>query len=318
MYLYVRSFKEEITFRKAWPHFIMAAVYAVLAIYLFNTVGARYPKGHDVPPEVLQAPSSIIRVTLRIVQMLTYFFLSLRTLSSYQRSIHQLFSETSRINLEWVRWLINGFLILLFIKIVNYVWMLQAPAHFDLLMLILTAVVTPYIYLATFKGVTQPTLWQLQPGVGKEKIQEEIREVQAIESHKDQDDGSNPKPGLSKEKMDAIVARTVGLMEQEKLYQETELTLQNLADKLQVPSYQVSQAINDGLKKNFYDLVNSYRVEEAKRLLLDPRNRNYKILSVGFDAGFNSKTTFNTVFKKFTGVSPSDFRDRQNAEAVHA
>ena len=107
-------------------------------------------------------------------------------------------------------------------------------------------------------------------------------------------------------------------MEIEKLYQETELTLQQLSDKLQLPTYQVSQAINDGLKKNFYDLVNGYRVEEAKRLLRDPKNMNYTVLSVGFDAGFNSKTTFNTVFKKFTGYTPTEFRNKDKEMTVLA
>jgi AraC-like DNA-binding protein len=72
------------------------------------------------------------------------------------------------------------------------------------------------------------------------------------------------------------------------------------------------------MKKNFYDLVNGYRVEEAKRLLLDPKNTNYTILSVGFEAGFNSKTTFNTVFKKFTGLTPTDFRKKELNSSVAA
>ena len=105
-------------------------------------------------------------------------------------------------------------------------------------------------------------------------------------------------------------------MDKEKLFQETELTLQQLAQKLNVPTYQVSQTLNEGMKKNFYDLINGYRVEEAKRLLLDSKNMNYTILSVGFEAGFNSKTTFNTVFKKFTGLTPTDYRDKQKAAAV--
>jgi len=70
------------------------------------------------------------------------------------------------------------------------------------------------------------------------------------------------------------------------------------------------------LKKSFYDVINSYRVEEAKRLLLDEKNRNYTILSVGFEAGFNSKTTFNPVFKKFTGVTPTEYRDNKTRVAV--
>jgi AraC-like DNA-binding protein len=83
-----------------------------------------------------------------------------------------------------------------------------------------------------------------------------------------------------------------------------------------VPAYQVSQAINEGLKKTFYDLVNGSRVEEAKRLLLDPKNKNIKIMAVAFDSGFNSKTTFNTVFKKFTGLTPTDFKEQNAREVV--
>jgi len=84
--------------------------------------------------------------------------------------------------------------------------------------------------------------------------------------------------------------------------------LSQLADRLQVPTHQVSQAINEGTNKNFYDLVNGYRVTEAKRLLVDPKNEHFTILSIGFEAGFNSKTTFNTVFKKFTQLTPTEYR----------
>ena len=70
------------------------------------------------------------------------------------------------------------------------------------------------------------------------------------------------------------------------------------------------------MNKNFYDLVNGCRVEEAKRLLLDPKNKNYTILSIGFEAGFNSKTTFNTIFKKFTGLTPTEYKDRQKQAFV--
>jgi AraC-like DNA-binding protein len=66
--------------------------------------------------------------------------------------------------------------------------------------------------------------------------------------------------------------------------------------------------INEEFLVNFYDFVNKYRVEEAKRLLLD-NNRNYKIIAIAYEVGFNSKATFNRVFKKFTGLTPSDFKE---------
>ena len=117
-------------------------------------------------------------------------------------------------------------------------------------------------------------------------------------------------PGAAAVKHDGIISRINTLMEKEKLYQEPELTLQLLSEKLQTPSYLTSQAINEGLKKSFYDLVNGYRIEEAKRLLVDPRNSGFTILSIGFDAGFNSKTTFHTVFKKFTGLTPTEYQKK--------
>jgi YesN/AraC family two-component response regulator len=110
-------------------------------------------------------------------------------------------------------------------------------------------------------------------------------------------------------KMEDMMRRVDRLMEEEKLYQEPELTLQQLAEKLELPTYQVSVILNEGMQKSFYDLVNGHRVEEAKRLLLDRKNLHYTILSVGFEAGFNSKTTFNTVFKKFTGFTPTEYRE---------
>jgi YesN/AraC family two-component response regulator len=178
------------------------------------------------------------------------------------------------------------------------------------------AVATPYIYMATYKGIVQPTIWQLQR-TDKETVQEEMQQAEQIDTQIVIQEKPKPaKTGFSIEKIGDIAAKIMVLMEQEKLYQETELTLQQLATKLRLPTYQVSQIINEGLKKNFYDLVNGYRVEEAKRLLQDPKNENYTILSVGFEAGFNSKTTFNTVFKKFTGMSPTEFRDKKKVTTV--
>lgn len=222
-------------------------------------------------------------------------------LNKYQRSIRQLFSDVSQINLNWVRWLVNGYLVFVIVTIIAYSLILKYPANFSLWVLMIGSVVTVYIYMAAWKGISQSTLWQVKPGINKEVIEEKMQEAEQVVSKKTTD-----------KKYEDVVSRIIFLMENEKLYQETELTLLDLANKLELPSYQVSQAINEGLDKSFYDVINGYRVEEAKRLLADPKNLNYTILSVGFEAGFNSKTTFNTVFKKFTGLTPTDFRNRLN------
>jgi len=312
LYLYVCSFKKLITWKKALPHFIPFLLFTLISYFMINYLAGLYPGAVDLPEAVLKNPASYLISTLRLSLLVIYCFLARRTLFSYQRSLQQLFSDTSRINLDWVRWLINGFLIIVILSIILVALMFVYPAHLNLLLALIVALLAPYFYLAAYKGITQPTIWQNKPGINKEQVVEEFKEAEKLEEVSEQKEKTRQqKAGLFDGKMEEIAARIVTAMEVEKLFQETELTLQNLADKLSCPSYQISLAINDGLNKNFYDLVNGYRVEEAKKLLLSEKNRNYTILSVGFEAGFNSKTTFNTVFKKFTGFTPSEFRSRQ-------
>jgi len=319
LYLYLRSFKEKITFKKAWPHFIITFVYVGLAYWNLSIMGKRYPDAVEVPGEVLNSPSTLFIAFSKSVQQILYYFLARRALKSYQRSINHIFSETSRINMNWAKYLINGYLFLNVFFLVIFPIMLRFPEYFNLLLLINMAIASPYIYIATYKGVTQPTIWQTQIAISKETAVVEMKEAEVIEaSIEASNNGKHIKeesPARQDGRLDGLVTRIRALMEDEKLYQETELTLHQLATKLEVPTYMVSQALNEGMKKNFYDLVNGYRVEEAKRLLLDAGNRNYTILSVGFEAGFNSKTTFNTVFKKFTGLTPTDFRDKERVMA---
>jgi AraC-like DNA-binding protein len=311
LYLYVRSFKEVITWKKALPHFIFFFAYFFVACGVGLVLGGNYPLAKNMPPEVVRNPYVITASVVRLLQMLTYYFLAYRTLHSYNRSINQLFSETSKIDLAWVKWLLNGYLFLVFTIMGLYFILLKFPQYFSLFLLLNAAISTVYIYISTFKGISQPTIWQLQK-TNKEEVEKEIIEAEKIEEEIiEQEKPKSAKTGLAKNKIDDIIKKITSLMLHEKVYTETELTLQQLANRLQFPTYQVSQAINEGMEKNFYDLVNGYRVEEAKRLLLDPKNANYTILSIGFEAGFNSKTTFNTVFKKFTGLTPTEFREKR-------
>lgn len=314
LYLYVRSFKETITWKKAWPHFVLFVLYLPLGAWVYVDVGSQYPLSKEIPPEVPSHLLSIIPVSIRLLQRIAYFFLARRELLSYQKSIRHLYSETSRINLNWVKWLIYGFLLLTLGTVAGYSLILKYPNYFKLWVLIIGSLNTIYIYAATFKGIRQATLWQLNSSQNREIVEKEMQEAETLNTNVSTHVEAKAHKGtLSNDKMEEIVHRLTALMKAEKTYLESELSLQNLSQKLNTPSYQISQAINEKLNKNFYDLVNGYRVEEAKRLLADPRNKNYTILSVAFEAGFNSKTTFNTVFKKFTGLTPTDFREQRNA-----
>jgi len=97
------------------------------------------------------------------------------------------------------------------------------------------------------------------------------------------------------------------LMEARKIYLEPELTLTELAKKIGTNASQLSKVINGVYGKSFNDYVNEFRVQEAIRLLQTPAYRNFSLLAIAYDAGFNSKSTFNRAFKKVTGKNPKDY-----------
>jgi AraC-like DNA-binding protein len=112
---------------------------------------------------------------------------------------------------------------------------------------------------------------------------------------------------LSAAELEAWKEKTERLIVGEALYKNPELTLSILAKKLQTNASFLSKVINNGFGVNFNDFINGFRVREVKTLLADPANLNITIMSLAYEAGFNSKATFNRAFKKLTGENPKDF-----------
>ncbi|SNC61040.1 AraC-type DNA-binding protein [Hymenobacter gelipurpurascens] len=102
----------------------------------------------------------------------------------------------------------------------------------------------------------------------------------------------------------------VAALEQDHLYRNPDLTLDVLAQHLGLTSNMVSQLLNAGLGQSFHDVVNGYRLEEVKRRLLTPDVQRLTVLALALEAGFNSKTTFNRVFKEKTGCTPKDYQKK--------
>ena len=98
------------------------------------------------------------------------------------------------------------------------------------------------------------------------------------------------------------------LMTDHEPYLDSELNLVKLADLMSISSHQLSYLINTGFNENFFQYINTYRVEKAKTLLLNSEKNNLSILGIAFESGFNSKTSFNTTFKKITNKTPSEFK----------
>jgi YesN/AraC family two-component response regulator len=97
-------------------------------------------------------------------------------------------------------------------------------------------------------------------------------------------------------------------MSEEKLYTDTTLSLDSLAQKLDIKRHYLSEAINRCTKKSFNTFINEYRIKEAIRLLSKSDAKNFSIDQIAFDSGFNNRISFHRVFKKITGLSPTEFR----------
>ncbi|MCU0285813.1 MAG: helix-turn-helix domain-containing protein [Acidobacteria bacterium] len=113
---------------------------------------------------------------------------------------------------------------------------------------------------------------------------------------------------LLPETVEEVLPRLIQLMEKEKVFLKADINLKSLAQRLNVHYNYLSQIINEKLNHSFNDFINSYRIEEAKKKLLAPGENDKTILDIAYDTGFYSKSVFNTAFKKFTGMTPSEFK----------
>jgi AraC-like DNA-binding protein len=142
----------------------------------------------------------------------------------------------------------------------------------------------------------------------KEVYPYDMQELESISAViNDKNSSTLSKLRFTEAKLTDLKAQLTALMENNKLYLDSEIGLPELAKEMNISSHDLSYVLNDGFGVNFSQFINSYRIDEAKQLMLSEKYRHLNILGIAYNAGFNSKTTFNTTFKKETGLSPSQF-----------
>lgn len=115
---------------------------------------------------------------------------------------------------------------------------------------------------------------------------------------------------LSDEDISLYKEKIIKITEEDEVYLSYDLTQANFAQKIGLSSQHLSEVLYFGFNKNFYQFINYYRINEAKKILESSTNKELKILAVAFDSGFKSKTTFNRVFKEQTGLTPTQYRKK--------
>lgn len=231
------------------------------------------------------------------IQGLVYMYSTLAILFKYSKQIREVFSSVETIKLTWFRnvtVMTTGLLIIFFagqsLSTVGF-----DPSGFFDLTSVLFAVL---VYAIGYIGLVKSEIF-MEPEVG--------RSLDTIFDRKDQGK-KYQKSGLSADKAKRIVDSLIQLMNKEKPYTDSNLTLTRLAESIGISPHNLSEAINTQLQQTFFDFVNQYRVEQVKKDLSDPRKQHFTFLALALEAGFNSKSSFNAIFKKHSGMTPSEYR----------
>ncbi|GGF20672.1 helix-turn-helix domain-containing protein [Flavobacterium limi] len=227
-----------------------------------------------------------------IISGILYALLSLQKLSKHRKNITEQFSFTEKINLRWLSYLILGSGIIWVVVI-----FCDDPYIFS------TVVI--YLFFIGYFGIKQVGIFTNKPI--SENSETEALALETVSAENQSEKIKYEKSGLSDSELQSIHKKLNQLMQEEKLYKNSELTLAELAQKLNVHPNILSQVINSAEQKNFYDYINYQRVEEFKRIIAFSENQKFTLLSLAFECGFNSKTAFNRNFKKVTGRSPSEY-----------
>lgn len=134
-----------------------------------------------------------------------------------------------------------------------------------------------------------------------------LRQERIYDNQAEEAPGKYKQSKLREDYKQRITKRLLDLFESEKPYLHSELTVTDVATKLKVTRHVLTEVLNTSLGKNFYQFVNEYRVEAVKKMLASPKYKNLSIEAIGFECGFNSKSTFFSVFKQMTGTTPSQW-----------
>jgi AraC-like DNA-binding protein len=224
-----------------------------------------------------------------------YFVLTLKLFKKHNINIFHNFSYTENINLEWLRKLVVvfGFVwtILIIITVIHHVFNLFSMEFCtDSLFMALSA----FVILIGYFGLKQKVIFEDSFG----------NEHELVIPEKVKYSGSS----LKKDEAIKFAKQLNEIMLSEKPFLDPGLTLPQLASQINISLPHLSQIINERFGLNFFEYINQYRVEEFKGRINDPKFESYSLLGIALDSGFNSKSAFNRIFKRFTNKTPSQYK----------
>jgi AraC-like DNA-binding protein len=242
-------------------------------------------------------------IALRVAYSACFFFsvtvysiLAFIEIGKHQKKLKDLISFTSGIiTLNWLKILsISYYVAFLILFILGGLNMIGNFIPFDPYFVVFTFIsICSFAY--SFYVIKQPAIYG-----------EEIK----VAGGDNKETEKYAKSGLKEHQAKDYLDKLLACMENDKPYLDRNLSIQDLSDRTGIPRHHITQVLNEVYGRNFFTFINEYRVNEVIARFSNPKNDNFTILAIAYDAGFNSKTTFNSIFKSQTGMTPSEYREK--------
>lgn len=231
------------------------------------------------------ASTNVFNIAKSIIQI-SFVVASFLQLRKYKRKIKDCYADLEYADMNWLYLLFYGNL---------FFFLLHIFAHF--------------FGIIPGKEIAAVTLFLFMNITGVIAIRRKVTFIKRLATNEKKSDSKTySNYGLKDADADSLAQKLQLYMETERPYVNQELCLNDLSKALDIYPHYITQVLNTVFKQNFYDYINSYRIEEVKKQLKDPKKDHITVLAIAFDCGFNSKTTFNRSFKQKTNQTPSAYR----------
>jgi AraC-like DNA-binding protein len=332
IYLYAVAASDrtrQLTLRDAL-HFIpfLAVVLNGLPFYLMSGADKvalyhRIVRG-DVPPSIAVA------LPLKLLSGVIYASATLLFLRRHHELVKANYSSVERVNLRWLLWLCWGAAAIWVIAVLSNVLESTGIEKVGFGDDVIPLAMAVMVYGIGYMGLRQPEIFRFDTAEYRVPIELRVPRERSVPgppqvasplpvtdgSQGPVSDPASPRyerSGLSDREAQRLKDQLTAVMENERPWRDSDLTLADLADRLGTTPHKLSEVLNSQLGLTFYDFVNGYRVREVQRRISAGDARKVTMLALALDAGFASKSTFNVVFKKHTQQTPSDYRQAAGA-----
>ncbi|UJH67294.1 AraC family transcriptional regulator [Allomuricauda sp. SCSIO 65647] len=293
LFLYTAILTNRIKSLNVWQllHAVPYLFYTCYIAVVLMEVDA--PNRYEHISGIIDDPQNLMMLSLGLLNhlhIMVYLVLSILLLKKHSKSLTDTFSYLEDINLKWLKNLLIGITVVAVVILFGLLTSDLFPfiSHYAKATLIYSALAILPFYMS-FYAIRQKLIFPLHADLLNVKYEASR---------------------LTKKESAKIAEQLVHHMQSNKPYLNPKLSIKDLSDDLGLHPKDLSRVINENFEKNFFNFINEYRVDEFISKIKDPKHDRFTLIAIAYDCGFNTKSSFNSIFKKTKGMTPSAFKAR--------